>query len=347
MQRAKKILLVSNYRPDRQYSMLHYSNWLHASLNEHGYQAERKEPPARFGHLVAANSTASKWLGYLDKYLFFPFELLAISRQFDLVHICDHSNALYRWFCRGRPVLITCHDMLAIRVARGEIEGQRTRWSGKILQWLILNSLKRIRYFCCVSEATKSDVIRLVGDSGRNIRTIHLPLNYDYRPLAEHEVAARLQHAGINIAGPFFLHVGGDQWYKNKTGILKLFLVLKRDPRFRDHSLVFIGQPIKSKTKDLWRNRKLYEDIHEIENPSSDIIHALYCRAEALLFISLYEGYGWPVLEAQACGCPVITSNREPMTSVGGAAAGEMMRTSLISRLACSSESLKRDRNDS
>ena len=55
--------------------------------------------------------------------------------------------------------------------------------------------------------------------------------------------------------------------------------------------------------------------------PPNETLRALYTAAQALLFPSLYEGFGWPLLEAQSCGCPVITSNRPPMTEVAGAGA--------------------------
>ena len=63
------------------------------------------------------------------------------------------------------------------------------------------------------------------------------------------------------------------------------------------------------------------EDILELVNISNDQLRILYSGAFALLFPSLEEGFGWPVLEAQACGCPVITSNRPPLTEVAGAGA--------------------------
>jgi glycosyltransferase involved in cell wall biosynthesis len=50
-------------------------------------------------------------------------------------------------------------------------------------------------------------------------------------------------------------------------------------------------------------------------------LHALYCNAAFLLFPSIEEGFGWPIVEAQACGCPVVTSNRPPMTEAAGEAA--------------------------
>jgi glycosyltransferase involved in cell wall biosynthesis len=61
--------------------------------------------------------------------------------------------------------------------------------------------------------------------------------------------------------------------------------------------------------------------VKELGSVSNEDLCALYSRAEGLLFPSLEEGFGWPVLEAQASGCPVFTSNRAPMTEVGGDAA--------------------------
>jgi glycosyltransferase involved in cell wall biosynthesis len=63
------------------------------------------------------------------------------------------------------------------------------------------------------------------------------------------------------------------------------------------------------------------EQLIVVNEPSHDLIEALYVSAQALLFPSLDEGFGWPIIEAQACGCPVITSDREPMRTIAGPAA--------------------------
>jgi glycosyltransferase involved in cell wall biosynthesis len=65
-------------------------------------------------------------------------------------------------------------------------------------------------------------------------------------------------------------------------------------------------------------NLGIEANVREVVSPSPALLRALYCKAEALLFLSLYEGFGWPIIEAQACGCPVITSDREPMKSIAG-----------------------------
>ena len=61
--------------------------------------------------------------------------------------------------------------------------------------------------------------------------------------------------------------------------------------------------------------------VRELVSVQNEDLRALYSTATALLFPSFQEGFGWPIIEAQACGCPVITSNRTPMTEVGENAA--------------------------
>jgi len=63
------------------------------------------------------------------------------------------------------------------------------------------------------------------------------------------------------------------------------------------------------------------ERVVEVEEPDNELLEALYSSALVLLYPSRFEGFGWPIIEAQACGCPVICSDREPMSEVGGAAA--------------------------
>jgi glycosyltransferase involved in cell wall biosynthesis len=65
----------------------------------------------------------------------------------------------------------------------------------------------------------------------------------------------------------------------------------------------------------------LADKVVELQGVGNEDLGALYSSAVASLFPSLQEGFGWPIVEAQACGCPVFTSNRAPMTEVGGNAA--------------------------
>ena len=111
--------------------------------------------------------------------------------------------------------------------------------------------------------------------------------------------------------------MGGNQWYKNRIGVLKIVLHLRKYERFRHVKLVMAGKPWTEAMRVFCRKYAL-GDVIEFVSPSNEQMRALYSGALAFLFPSLEEGFGWPVLEAQACGCPVITSDRPPMTEIAG-----------------------------
>src|SRR5207247_8469140 len=138
------ILLVGNYPPDRQHSMLRYAEWLSSMLTARGIQADLLQPSVQLGRLVRPSHPLHKWLGYIDKFLIFPFVLSSNVGRYDIVHICDHSNAPYRLFTRNTPISITCHDLIAVRSMLGEFGQQRPRWRGRLLQRWILSSLAKI-----------------------------------------------------------------------------------------------------------------------------------------------------------------------------------------------------------
>jgi glycosyltransferase involved in cell wall biosynthesis len=135
------------------------------------------------------------------------------------------------------------------------------------------------------------------------------------------EANAHLGRLGISGAQPFLFHIGGNQWYKNRLGVLHIFsCLLKRNPA-RDLKLVMAGKPWTQVMCRFVCDNGLELNIVRLTEVSNEELRALYSSAIALLFPSLQEGFGWPIVEAQACGCPVFTSNRAPMNDVGGNAA--------------------------
>jgi glycosyltransferase involved in cell wall biosynthesis len=312
-----RILLIGNYPPDRQHSMLRYSEWLRGILSERGFEAELFQPVSMFEKLAKPNHPAQKLLGYIDKFLVFPVMLLARAGGYDLMHICDHTNAPYRLFARGIPVAVTCHDMIGIKGMLGEFDRPRPRWSGRLLQKWVLSSLRKIRFSCCVSENTSDDLKRLAPCADRRCRVIPNPV-IGFSPMASGEAEHELRSAGINPDAPFFLSIGNNIWHKNRAGMLRIFAETLKRPQLADMQLICAGAGLSTELKNLSSELGIASRVREVVFPSNSLIRALYSRATALLFVSLYEGFGWPIVEAQACGCPVITSNREPMTSIAG-----------------------------
>jgi glycosyltransferase involved in cell wall biosynthesis len=318
-----KILLVGNYEPGGQKSMQRFAAILDSGFRDAGHETRLIRPPVVVGALPA-RGTAAKWLGYVDQFVVFPALLKKAVEWADVVHICDHSNAFYIKYVRNRPHVVTCHDLFAIRSALGEIGCHRTAWTGRRLQNMILRGLQsagQTGHIACVSRATFFDVVRVVGVPRNSVSQIYNGLNFPYAPLDLAQAQKEIEQFGIRPNQRFILHVGGNSWYKNRLGVLKIFSALKSRPEGRQLFLVMAGQRITSEMQRFLREDACGQDVMELIDPSNEELRALYSRADLMLFPSLQEGFGWPIVEAQACGCPVVTSDRAPMTEVGGDAA--------------------------
>jgi glycosyltransferase involved in cell wall biosynthesis len=318
-----RILLIANYLPDAQQSMRRFAGMLEAGFAKAGHEVRQLRPSVRAGSL-ARNESGVKWLGYIDKLVLFPKVLREAIEWAEIVHICDHSNSVYVKYLEERPHVITCHDLLAIRSAQGEISLNETRWSGRRLQSMILGGLRRARQIACVSDATREDVLRMVpgaGAEGKEVTRIYNGLNYPYSPMDRNEAGPRLQGLGLAPDRPFLLHVGGNQWYKNRMGVLRIFAQLHAFAVVDNLALAMVGKPWTEEMRRFIRSHALESAVVELRDVAEEDLRALYSSAELMLFPSLAEGFGWPIIEAQACGCPVVASNLAPMTEVGGDAA--------------------------
>lgn len=316
-----RILLVTNYLPDQQQSMIRYGDLLERELRSQGHTVERLSPPAVLCRGGSSVSGSTKWLGYIDKFVLFPPLLRRRARKVDLVHICDHSNSMYLPESQSVPYIITCHDLLAVRGALGHYEGITVSRTGKVLQSMIFKGLQRARNVICVSRKTLDDWALVIGAEGKRMAVIHNPLNWDYKPASAEAVLEVLAKIGIDPGEEFLLHVGGNQWYKQRGAVLEIFAEMRKQKRFRETKLVMVGQPWSAELHSLCERNGLGNVVFEVNDCDNDDLQALYTGALALLFPSREEGFGWPILEAQSCGCPVITTSREPMREVAGGAA--------------------------
>jgi len=312
-----RILLVANYEPDRQRSMARYAEMLQDQLVKRGYQVKVARPPAIITRLLKRIDGPRRWLGYIDKFVLFPPLLWLRARRADLVHVCDHSNSFYLRWTGGTPRVITAHDALAIRSALGHFPQNPTRATGVAFQRWILSGLNHADRIICVSEKTRQDFEALLP-AGPAMTVIPNPLGGDFYPAHATDVAQVRAACGLTAGEEYLLHVGKDNWYKNRSGVLRITAELRKYPRFRNVKLVMAGAPLAGPL------RRLAEELQGVVacvGPGDEQLRALYSGALALLFPSIEEGFGWPILEAQACGCPVITTARPPMSEVAGSAA--------------------------
>lgn len=312
-----KILLIGNYLPDHQQSMQRYAALLLSEFAAVGHDVKLLCPPVVLGR-YRWPSSLMKWVGYIDKFVLFPHSLRRAAAWADVVHICDHSNAMYHRHILAKPHVVTCHDLLAVRSARGDYPLNPVGWSGKILQKWIAGSLQTAKFVVCDSMATLKDCRQVLGMASEKLQLVHLGLNYPYRPLPTEHVTALWQQRGLVMDRPYLLHVGSNSWYKNRATIIDIFFNLVQK---RDMDLVFAGTDLTAAMNQRVADKGLTSRVKQLGSVTNEELAALYSGAAGLIFPSLIEGYGWPVLEAQACGCPVFTSNRAPMTEIGGDAA--------------------------
>jgi glycosyltransferase involved in cell wall biosynthesis len=316
-----KIVLIGNYKIDGQESMQRFAALMERGLTRAGHEVRRVAPRSVVGQIRPSSHGFGKWLGYIDKFAVFPSDLMAALSWADVAHICDQSNSFYTRYMKSIPHVVTCHDLLAVRSALGEIPQNRPGWSGRQLQRIILNGLKKAQHIVCVSEATRRDSLRIIDIPGERLSRVYNSLNYSYSRMERREAESRVRKFIVDPGQSFVLHVGGNHWYKNRLGVLHIFSLLRKLGAERDLKLVLVGQPGTDEMRQFVLKHAMSEAIVELTGVGNEDLRALYSMAKVMLFPSLQEGFGWPIIEAQACGCPVLTSRRAPMDEVGGDAA--------------------------
>ena len=321
-----KILLVANYLPDRQQSMQRFATMLRDGLRSCGHKVRVVHPrpvlSRRVGRGVPTTpgmAVLSKWLAYIDKFVLFPRTLRRAAKWADVVHICDHSNAMYVSELSRKPHLVTCHDLLAVRGALGENTDCPATFTGKILQRWILRSLRRAQMVVCVSSVTRSDLLRLAPETEERSCVVLSGVTPNVHALSHEESARRLRENAASVGKrPFLLNVGSNLSRKNRDGALRIF---KRVSQRFDCDLVFAGDPLSPELKQLKSEISLNGNVLEVPHPSDATLEALYSSAFALLYPTKFEGFGWPAIEAQLCGCPVVSSQSTSIPEVVGDAA--------------------------
>jgi glycosyltransferase involved in cell wall biosynthesis len=318
------VCLISNYEEDSQESMLRYADHLEEMLHEKGVSVFRIAPRVVFGGML--KGVVKKFLGYIDKYLFFPITLRLQCRRFEsdgipwMIHVVDHSNALYVRLAGKIPTLVTCHDVGAIKGSRGKLEDCRASIFGKQLQTMILSGLVKASMRVAVSHYTKRDFLELVDQKDQKIldqrtKVILNPIRLENQRVFENRSDDRILNLFNTTGVPRYLfHVGSNLRRKNREVILEVFARWRKE----DDLLVFAGEKLSVGLMEKARELGLQKWIVDVGRVDSTLLAQLYQNAFAFLFPSRFEGFGWPIIEAQACGVPVLTADNSAMPEVSG-----------------------------
>jgi glycosyltransferase involved in cell wall biosynthesis len=304
-------------------SMPRFARMLRSCYEARGHEVSLWSPTAKFHRLFAVSKHA-KWAGYMDQYLLFPLyvrKALKRTAAETLFVFCDQALGPWIPLVKSRPHVVHVHDLLALRSALGDIKENPTSFTGRVYQRYIRRGFRQAMHFISASKKTRDDLQRFGGVDARTSDVVYNGLNFPYEPMPREEAINVLRDAGYPVPPDgILLHVGGNQWYKNLAGVISIYThyaVREVDPLpLWCVSPAPTGAATVQLSKLARNGRVLF-----LQQLTNQTLQAAYSCARAFLFPSLAEGFGWPLVEAQACGCPVVTTNEPPMSEVAGDAA--------------------------
>lgn len=301
-------------------SMPRFAQMILAGMKQKGHEVQVWSPTAVFFKLSFQKPALEKWLGYLDQFLVFPIQvkirLFSCSKETLFVF---SDNALGPWvpLVKKRYHVMHCHDFLAQQSAFGLLQENKTGISGKYYQKFIFNGYQKARNFISISKKTQIDLHHLLNKNPAVSRVVYNGLNQNFEPAADYKTVRETlsQKHHIDLSKGYILHVGGNAFYKNKLGVLEIYDKWAQDFKI-DVPLILLGER-PSEEMTAFKEKSIAATSIFFINDIDDLqLQQFYQGASVMLFPSLYEGFGWPIVEAMASGSLVITTNEDPMKEV-------------------------------
>lgn len=212
-------------------------------------------------------------------------------------------------FIRGAKYVLTIHDMIAFRhpefanrkfvIYTQKLIKSGIRWADKVI---------------AVSYNTKKDIMEILGVPEERIEVIYEGVDEIFKPMNKEYAYAIIKNK-YNLCEKFILCVSNLEVRKNLKRLLIAYKELKKEGL--KHHLLIVGPPG-------WMANNILDEIKEIPGivltgyVDFSLLPILYNAADAFIFISLYEGFGLPPLEAMACGIPVVASNTSSLPEILG-----------------------------
>ncbi len=266
-------------------------------------------------------------IGY---YVYYPF--LASRSKANILHITDHSYSNLILGLNRSKTIVTCHDQIALKATVGQLDIKFPRHFNlkfKFLLWY----MQQAACIIAMSESTKRDLLQFSKKiKAENIIVIYSGIGKEFYPELNEEKRLALRNSLELPQNKKLILQVGSSLYKNSPALLKALKILKEDFGL-PILLVKVGvgfSPDEENLIDVLEVRDLIIRAGKIGDAE---LVKYYQAVNVLAFPSLWEGFGWPPLEAMACGTPVVTSNAGSLPEVVGDA-GLMVNPSDYKELA-------------
>lgn len=243
-----------------------------------------------------------------------------LDRLIGGVDVFFMPNLNFAAFSKKVKVLVTAHDLSF------EFFPEHFSWKQRLWHFAInfRGLLRRADRVIAVSESTENDLVTVYGVPKKKIQVIHSGIDDRFAPMNRNDLSLLAVQEKYHLPYKFFLYLGTIEPRKNLESLLKAFEVYRRTAigDMAKYELVLAGRPG-------WKYERLFEAIKH--SSAKEAIHligfvddrdkpALYNLASVFVYPSFYEGFGFPPLEALACGTPVIASHSASLPEVIGEA---------------------------
>ncbi len=256
-----------------------------------------------------------------NEYFLINHQSSIINHQFDLIH---YPYFDLFWLTlplkKSRPTVVTVHDLTPLVFPDKFPKGLR----GSAKYQIQKHSLKGAKAIITDSQNSKEDIVRFIGFPKKGIKVIHLAPGEEFKPIKSGKLLLRLKKK-YSLPEKFVLYVGDINYNKNVLGLveaskqakIKIVIVSKPAAQENFNSSHIEDQPLVQLIKLYGKD----PDVIRIGFvPIKDLV-ALYNLATVYCQPSFYEGFGLPVLEAMACGTPVVAAETSSLPEICGGAA--------------------------
>ena len=234
------------------------------------------------------------------------------EEDYDLIHIPTYRRIPVR---KKVPVVATVHDLATFTINR-KYDPARMFFNRRIVPSMIRNA----DHVITVSQFTRDDVVRLIGMPEDRITVIYSGIDRTlFHPVPGAEALPRLEEK-YGLDAPFLVYVSRvEHPAKNHLNLVRAFEMLKKKGDF-PLKLVFAGADWNGAetVKSYVRESPVADDVQFLGFVATEDIPLLYSAAELMVYPSYFEGFGFPVIEALACGCRVCCSNTSSLRELAG-----------------------------
>ena len=325
----KRAVLLPNITGSPSESMRRYAAELAAALRglkDENWEIDEIvcEPSATVSAAFGGGKTGGKMASRHARLLKYPG--LIRSHAGSVFHILDHSHANLALSTPPDATVLTCHDIIPLLAAKGLVSMPHPALT-RLTFPLRVMCMKRCRKIIAISESTKKTLIEVAGIPAEKIEVVYYGCNPAFGPeptapgqTRSGERVEVLSRYGIPEGAKVILHVATATRYKNTPAILEALRILK-ETAGNNTWLLRVGADFFEDEALLVERLGVGDRIRHAGRVFDDrLLAACYRAADVFVFPSLWEGFGWPVLEAMACGTPVVVSNVASLPEVAGSA---------------------------